>query len=256
MAGVKINDRSSISFSRINDRLGTCPKSKIDLCDFANTEVSQKQTYVNSREALTPGSKTLKGDLIAFRNNVQCTYGERDERGLDILSLVFDKLNRGSDFKKDDLVHDERDTTHLIYHNHLILFTDGYLEYSTGNGNGEFYFGAKQIEAVRQFCKANRTTPEEAIAQNLDFQLRPLRTITNESVNLYVLETADRGFDSRTGTFRHTGDLSDNFILMSVWKQWAKESGFRSFTWKPTEVGNSISRDYVKRMISEALGRH
>jgi hypothetical protein len=256
MPGVKINDRSSISFSRINDRSGTCQKSKIDLCDFSNTEVSQKQRYVNSSDALTPGLKTLKGDLKAFRKNVQCTYGERDVKGLDILSLVFDKLNRGSDFKKNGLIHDEVDTTHLVYHNHLILFTDGYLEYSTGNGNGEFYFGDKQIKAVRQFCKTNRVTPEEAISQNIDFQIRPLRTETNESVNLYVLETADRGFDSSTGTFRHTGDLSDNYILMAVWKHWAKESGFKSFTWKPTEVGNTISKEYVKRMISDALVGH
>lgn len=241
--GIKVNDRSAISFSRANHQRSNCPSTKIDIGQFKNLE--EKQQFVNDKSE----SKNLSKAILEFKRSVSCNYLERDNGGLDLLSLIYQEVNTGNHIKKPEYIISETDTTTLKYYNHLFIFTDGYLEYSTATGSKDFYFGEPQIEAVRKFCKTNKVSPEEAIRNNVQFKIRPLVSDNNKYVNLYILETDDRGFNVQKGTLKNTGDLSDNNILRLVWKIWAEESGFRHFEWRPITTATNLPNDYIQKLI-------
>ncbi|NUM50679.1 MAG: hypothetical protein HUU48_06130 [Flavobacteriales bacterium] len=241
--GIKVNDRSAILFSRANYQRSNCPTAKIDIGQFKNLE--EKQKFVNNKSH----NKNLKDAISEFKNIVRCNYAERDKGGLDLLSLIYQEVNTGNHIKKPEYLISETDTTTLYFHNHLFIFTDGYLEFSTTAGSKDFYYGEPQIEALRKFCRTNKVSPEEAIRNNPQFKIRPLVSENNKLVNLYILETDDRGFNVQKGTLKNTGDLSDNNILRLVWKIWAKESGFRHFEWRPITTATNLPNDYIQKLI-------
>ena len=241
--GIKINDRSAISFSRINYRRSKCPSYKIDIGQIKNLE--EKQKFVNNNS----NKMNLNQAIEEFKNVVRCNYGERDIGGLDLISLIYEEIISGNYIKKPEYLISDSDTITLYYHNHLIIFTDGYLEFSTKSGSKEFYYGVPQIEALRKFCRTKKVSPEHAIRNNHQFKLRPLYSENNKLVNLYVLETDDRGFNSQKGTYQNTGELSDNNLLRLVWEIWAKESGFKHFEWRRMTTKNNLPNDYVKKLI-------
>jgi hypothetical protein len=241
--GIKVNDRSAISFSRANHQRSNCPSAKIDLGQFKNLE--EKQQFVNNKS----DKKNLSKAVLEFKNTVSCNYLERDNGGLDLLSLIYQEVNTGNQIKKPEYLISETDSTTLFYHNHLFIFTDGYLEHSTTNGSSDFYYGEPQIENLRKFCRTNKVSPEEAIRNNPQFKIRPLVSENNKIVNLYILETDDRGFNVQKGTFKNTGDLSDNNILRLVWKVWAEESGFNHFEWRPITTATNLPTDYIQKLI-------
>jgi hypothetical protein len=241
--GIKVNDRSAISFSRINYKRSSCPSANINIGQFKNIE--QKQQFVNNISE----DKNLKKSIIEFKNSISCNYQERDNGGLDLLSLIYQEINTGNNIKKPEYIISETDTTTLYYYNHLFIFTDGYLEYSTETGNTDFYFGEPQIEGLRKYCRKNKVAPEDAIRNNSQFKLRPLVSDNNKLVSLYILETDDRGFNVRNGTLKNTGDLSDNNLLRLVWKVWAEESGFRYFEWKPITTTTNLPTDFIQKII-------
>jgi hypothetical protein len=241
--GIKVNDRSAISFSRLNYHLSNCPSAKIDIGQFKNLE--EKQQFVNDKNE----SKGLTKSIFEFKSSVSCNYFERDNGGLDLLSLIYQEVSTGNHIKKPEYILSETDTTTLKFNNHLFIFTDGYLEYSTATGSKDFYFGELRIESVRKFCKTNKVSAEEAIRKNLQFKIRPLFSENNKFVNLYILETDDRGFNVQKGTLKNTGDLSDNNILRLVWKIWAEESGFRHFEWRPITTATNLPHDYIQKLI-------
>ncbi len=244
--GIKVNDRSSISFSRANHQRSNCSTAKIDIGHFKNLE--EKQKFVNNKS--TNGS--LNSAIMEFKNSVRCNYLERDKGGLDLLSLIYQEVNSGNHIKKPDFILNERDTTTLYYHNHLFIFTDGYLEYAAASSSKDFYYGAPQIEALRKFCKTNKVDPEKAIRDNPQFKIRPLISENNKYVNLYIMETDERGFDIVRGTLKNTGDLSDNNILKLVWKVWAEESEFKSFEWKQMTTAGNLSPDFLRQIIKKS----
>ncbi|MFN4299678.1 MAG: hypothetical protein ACK4EX_08125 [Thermaurantimonas sp.] len=241
--GIKVNDRSAISFSRANYKRSNCPTAKIDIGQFKNLE--EKQQFVNNKSH----NKNLNDAISEFKDIVRCNYRERDKGGLDLLSLIYNEVNSGNHIKKPEYLISETDTTILYFHNHIFIFTDGYLEYSTKAGSKEFYYGEPQIEAVRKFCRTNKVSPEEAIRNNPQFKIKPLVSENNKLVNLYIMETDDRGFNVQKGTFKNTGDLSDNNILRLVWKIWAEESGFRHFEWRPITAETNLPNDYIQKLI-------
>ena len=112
-------------------------------------------------------------------------------------------------------------------------------------------YGDSQIKSLRRFCKAQKIAPEEAIRNNNQFRIRPLVSENNKFVNLYILETDDRGFNIQKGTFKNTGDLSDNNLLRLVWKIWAEESGFKNFEWKPMITGTNLPCDYINKIMKK-----
>jgi hypothetical protein len=241
--GIKVNDRSAISFSRANHQRSNCPSTKIDIGQFKNLE--EKQQFVNDKLENSGLSRTV----LEFKNNIRCNYQERDNGGLDLLSLIYQEVNSGNHIKKPEYLYSENDTTTLYYNNHLFLFTDGYLEYSTTTGSKDFYYGEPQLEILRKHCRSNKVSPEEAIKNNSQFKIRPLVSEYNKFVNLYILETDDRGFNIQKGTLKNTGDLSDNNLLRLVWKVWAEESGFKNFEWKQTTTATNLPTDYISKII-------
>lgn len=241
--GIKINDRSAISFSRANHHRSNCPSINIDIGQFESLE--RKQQFVNDKSE----NRNLSNAIMEFKKSVRCNYLERDKGGLDLLSLIYQEVNTGNHVKKPEFLIGETDTTTLYFHNHLFIFTDGYLEYSTSSGNSEFYYGGPQIEALRKYCRKNKVSPEDAIRNNVEFKLRPLVSDNNRFVNLYIMETDDRGFNAEKGTFKNTGDLSDNNLLRLVWKVWAEESGFKHFEWKPMTSTTNLPNDYIQKII-------
>lgn len=241
--GVKVNDRSSISFSRVNAYKSQCSVAKVDIGDIKSLE--EKQLFVNNKSK----SKNLYDAIANFKSQVTCNYRESDVGGLDILSLIYNNVNSGINVKKPTFIIGENDTTEIKYLNHLFIFTDGYLEYSKEDGNTDFYFSQPQIDKVRAYCRINKVSPEDAIKNNANFRLRPLKSENNKFINLYVMETYDRGLNIEKGTLLNTGDLSDNNILKTVWQNWAQESGYKSFIWKQITQSSSLPKDYIRSII-------
>lgn len=241
--GTKINDRSSISFSRVNFFRSKCLAAKIDVGETKSLE--EKQLFVNNGSS----TRNLSTSLIEFKKRVQCNYKERDTGGLDILSLIYNEVNSGNNVKKPSFIIGDNDTTKINYVNHLFIFTDGYLEYSKKDGDADFYYSQPQIEKVRAYCKAKKVSPEDAIKNNSDFRLRSLKSDNNKFINLYVMETYDRGLNEQKGTLTNTGNLSDNNILRKVWEDWAVESGYKSFVWKQITKPNSLTQNYIRDII-------
>lgn len=241
--GIKVNDRSSIYFSRVNFFKSNCPSSEIDISGIAN--LKEKQLFVNNNSK----TRNLTNDIIAFKTSIRCNYQERDKGGIDILSLLYNEINNGNHIKKTSYLYSENDTTTILYNNHLFVFTDGYLEFSKKDGNIEYFFGQPEIQKVRKYCVKNKIAPIDAIKNNPEFKLRPLKSDNNKFINLYVMETYDRGLNEQKGTLKHTGDLSDNNILKIVWETWAIESGFKHFIWKQFTRPTSLPKDYIKTII-------
>ena len=92
--GIKVNDRSAISFSRANHQRSNCPSAKIDIGQFKNLE--EKQQFVNDKLANSGLSRTI----LDFKNSIRCNYLERDNGGLDLLSLIYQEVNSGNHIKK------------------------------------------------------------------------------------------------------------------------------------------------------------
>ena len=244
MPKTKINDRSSLFFSKVNAYNSACKGlNKIDINDF---EIGrERQRYVNDKNT----NRCLKFDLKKLRDYINCSYNSRDEYGLDILSLLHQQIESGINIKNTIFLKGEHDSTEVQFVNHLFLFTDGYLEFTKTEGNDKLYFGSKEIKAVREYCKLNNLTPIDAIRKQPNFKLMPLKSINNQHVNLYVLETYDREINPINGTIKNSGPLSDNNILKAVWEIWAKESGFKNFVWMGPTTSSIIPDDFIKSII-------
>lgn len=245
--GIKVNDRSSVGFSRINHYRSQCPSARIDIESIKN--LTEKQKYVNS----TSKDRTLKEDIGKFKDQLDCNYLENDSGGLDILSLLYNEINSSKYIKNNTNIFNGKDTTVISYVNHIFIFTDGYLEYSKESGNLELYFGYGEIEKLRQICLDENRSVREILSKCPNMRLKPLDSENNKKINLYIMETDDRGLNEETGTLKHTGELSDNNILRTVWELWAIESGFKSFTWKTVTKSGELPSDYIKSIIKSAL---
>lgn len=245
--GKKLNDRSSLSFSRMNFFNSQCGTSKIDIEAVGGLE--EKSRFVNNKGQ----GPTLKKALAEFTEGVNCSYLETDLVGLDILSLLYNEVNSGIPIKFSKSVFDGSDSTIFAFRNHIFIFTDGYLEFSKESGNLSLYFGRPEIDKVRALCAQKGQSPLEVLSSCPNLRLMPLKSENNSLVNLYVLETGDRGLLEEAGTLEYSGDLSDNNILQTAWKLWAIESGFRQFSWKTSTKGKRIPANYIKSMIDKAL---
>ena len=244
MPKTKINDRSSLFYSKVNSYNSPCKGlNKIDISDIKMGQ--ERQQYVNDKNT----ERSLSLDLKKMREYIQCSYDVRDQYGLDILSLLHQQIEIGTNIKKTIFLKGEHDTTEVQFVNHLFLFTDGYLEFTRTEGNNKLYFGENEIKKVREYCKNNNTSPYDAICKNRTFKLLPLKSINNQFINLYVLETYDRQINPINGTIKNSGPLSDNNILKAVWEIWAKESGFKNFVWMGPTTSSMIPDDFIKTII-------
>jgi hypothetical protein len=222
--GEKIGDKSSISFSTFSEKVAM----SIDINKIKN--LGEKQRFINSTGEYQ--SNGLIQQIEGFENTVKKVYDSIRNPGLDLISILIEKIENESIVKPNTFLTDGIDTTFINYENDLYIFTDGYLEYRNKSLNNQFYFGVPEIEKVRQYCKVNGVDITKALEANGSLSLPIMKSVNNQYLNLHVLETHERDFDTKNQIYKYSKGLRDNEILETVWKKWAKESGFKSFEWK------------------------
>lgn len=222
--GVKTGDRSKILFSTFTKNNFI----EIDIEKF-NSSIFEKQSFVNSTGKYKNSGLTEM--LNKFEDSVSKIYQNESNPGLDLISLLIEKINNENIVKNNSILPTNNDTTYLMFDNNIYLFTDGYLEYSKSN-NQTFYFGENQIQNIRNYCLSNNVDIVNALKSNPKLGLPAYKSPLNKLINLHILETHERDKDVKTLGYKNLPGLRDNEILESVWSKWAKESGFKIFTWE------------------------
>jgi len=224
--GEKIGDKSSISFSAFSENVA----ASIDIDNIK--DLGKKQSFINSTYSYK--NCGLENKLSDFEDTVKCLYNRITNPGLDLISLLIEKIENKNIVKRDKIISDGIDSTFIHYENHIYVFTDGYLEYalSQRHQNNQYYFGAQEIERVRQYCIKNGVDITTALETEKQLCLPVCISKSSQYINLHLLETHERDKDIKFQTFKNTKGLRDNEILEAVWRKWAKESGFKSFEWK------------------------
>jgi hypothetical protein len=222
--GEKIGDKSCISFSAFSERID----NSIDINQIK--DLGDKQSFINSTGKYE--NDGLEQKLNNLKNTVKEVYGNIHNPGLDLISILIEKIERDPIIKHDTYLTDGVDTTFINYDNHIYIFSDGYLEYQNSKANNQFYFGAPQIQRIRQYCIDNKVTISTALEQNKSLCLPACNSKQSKYINLHVLETHERDKDEKLQTYRYPIGQRDNEILETVWRKWAMESGFKSMEWK------------------------
>jgi hypothetical protein len=222
--GEKIGDKSCISFSSFSEKT----IASIDIEKIK--KLVEKQQFINSTGKYK--NNGLSHQLNLFEQDIKEAYTHTRNKGLDLVSILIEKIENEPIIKNNTCLTDGIDTTFVNYDNHIYVFTDGYLEYLNEDANRQFYFGSEEIDKVRQFCKKNNLNVTQALETNSSLSLPPIKSKKNQYVNLHILETHERDKNDTLQTYKHPTGLRDNEILEAVWRKWASESGFKSFDWK------------------------
>jgi hypothetical protein len=223
----KIGDRSCLSFSLFT----ASNPIYIDVDSFKNN-ISEKQRFVNSTGNYLKNGLDYR--LVSFENHIKSAYRNVDNPGLDLISILVDKIEKGNILKKGYKINDGFETTEISFDNHIYLFTDGYLEYSriAKQQNNQFYFGESEIKKIRKYCTVNNVDVETALVQVKSLGLPAVKIKNNQNLHLHVFETHERDKDIKYQTYKYPIGIRDNEILEAIWKKWAIESGFKSFEWR------------------------
>lgn len=221
--GEKIGDRSSLYFSTFSDKSSV----SINLDDLKT--LGEKQSFINSTGKYQKSG--LKQKLIDFELVVANKYANTKDFGLDLLSVLIEKISNDNLIKKDKVITNGVDSTIIHYENHIYIFTDGYLEYNTKTKNSQFRFGLPEIRKARMNCISRNLNIEQVIENDPSLSLRPVKKNDHKLVDLHILETHERDFDKAKHTYDNPIGLRDNEILEAVWKKWAVESEFKSIVW-------------------------
>jgi hypothetical protein len=221
--GEKIGDKSSISFSTFSEKVAV----KIDINEIK--KLGDKQRFINSTWEFK--NNGLNQKLEDFEKKIKKIYATTRNQGLDLISILVDKLENEPIVKQNLIMTDGIDTTFIKFDNHIYIFTDGYLEYLNKTANKQFYFGNSEIQNIRIYCKENDVSIAKALQDNPSLCLPAYKGKNNEFVTLHILETHERDKNDKLQTYKYPTGQRDNEILEAVWKKWAKESGFKDLTW-------------------------
>jgi hypothetical protein len=221
--GEKIGDKSSISFSVFSQKVA----ASIDIDQIKN--LGEKQSFINSTGKYK--NSGLEHELVNFKARVKTAYDTIRNPGLDLISILIEKIENESIVKENTYLTDGIDTTNICYSNHIYIFTDGYLEYLNKSTNLQFYFGSSEINKVRQYCIINNVDITTALKMNKSLNIPPFKSDKNKYINLHIQETHERDKNIELQTYKYPTGQRDNEILEAVWRKWAKESGFMSFEW-------------------------
>jgi hypothetical protein len=222
--GEKIGDKSCISFSAFSEKV----IASIDIDKIKN--LGEKQQFINSTGKYQ--NIGLLYQIDDFEQKVKNAYANTQNKGLDLISILIEKIENEPIIKKNIYLTDGIDTTFVNYDNHIYIFTDGYLEYQNKSVNNQFYFGSSEIDKIRQFCKANNIDITKALETNISLCLSLNKNKKNQYINLHILETHERDKNDKLQTYKYPTGQRDNEILEAVWRKWAKECGFKSFEWR------------------------
>jgi hypothetical protein len=221
--GEKIGDKSSISFSTFSSD----PVASIDI-DIIK-DLGEKQEFINSTGKYQENG--LSYEIEVFNQKVKAAYRNIRNDGLDLISVMMEKIEGKNLIKESKLLTNGIDSTFINFENHVYIFTDGYLEYKGKSINNQFYFGYNEIKSIRDYCKKQKVDIKTAINNNSSFCLTPIKCNKNKLIDLHVFETHERDFNSKKQGYNNTIGFRDNEILEEVWRKWAYESGFKSFEW-------------------------
>ena len=221
--GQKIGDKSCISFSAFSEKTA----ASIDISKIKN--LGAKQRFINS--TFEYKNSGLDHQIENFTKTVNNVYATTRNKGLDLISLLIEKIANEQIIKQNSFLTDGIDTTFLNYENHIYIFTDGYLEYLDKNSNSQFYFGNSEIEKVRKFCKANKVDIKKALELDTTLCLPAYQNKLNKYIYLHISETHERDKNIISQTYTNPIGERDNEILEAVWKKWAKDSGFKDLIW-------------------------
>jgi hypothetical protein len=224
--GKKLGDKSAITFSTFSDR----PAINIDLDNFKN--ITDKQSFINSTYKFKKSG--LKERLIDFEDTVHTIYKRISNPGLDLISILMEKIENENIVKQNKNIVIGGDTTFLNYENHIYIFTDGYLEYNSSktSNNKQFYFGKTEINNIRKYCVENKINITTALKKGKNLGLPAYRSSKNQYIYLHILESHERDKDTKFLQYENIKGLRDNEILEAVWRKWAKESGFKNLEWE------------------------
>lgn len=221
--GEKIGDKSCISFSAFSEKTA----ATIDINKIKN--LGEKQRFINSTAEYK--NCGLNQQITSFNRTVSKVYATTRNEGLDLISLLIEKISNEPIIKEDTYLTDGVDTTYLKYENHIYIFTDGYLEYRGKNENSQFYFGNSEIQKVRQYCNNNKVDIKKALQLDTNLCLPASKNKLNKYINLHILETHERDKNLILQTYKYPTGQRDNEILEAVWRKWAMDSGFKDLTW-------------------------
>lgn len=221
--GKKIGDKSSISFSTFSGQ----GFYSIDLSKIKT--LGEKQQFINSTGKYQ--NIGLENEIKAFESNIKNIYSTSRNKGLDLISVLSEKIENGLIIKQNEQKINGVDTAFIEYENHIYIFTDGYLEYLNKDLNDQFYFGKKEIDKIRQLCKMNNTDVVNVLKTKSSFSLPNVKNKKHKYINLHILQTHERDKDDIYQTYKHEKGLRDNEILEMVWTKWASESGFKNLYW-------------------------
>lgn len=222
--GEKIGDKSSIYFSPFSGNISAL----IDIDHIKS--IGGKQQFVNSTGQFAGNG--LKEKLAEFEDSVISAYNNTQNKGLDLISILIEKIECGDIVKENTYLTNGLDTTFINYDNHIYIFTDGYLEYWNAAANRQFHYGEVEVNKVRQLCMRNGVDIKTALEKEKSLRLPAYQCAKTQHINLHVLETHERDFNCILNIYKNPKGLRDNEILEAVWKKWAEESGFKSFEWK------------------------
>jgi len=224
--GEKIGDKSSITFSAFSEKNAV----SIDLGKIK--DLGAKQSFINSTGSYM--NCGLEKKLSDFEDTVKYLYKRIENPGLDLISLLIEKIENENIVKQTNIISDGIDSTFIHYENHIYIFTDGYLEYKRfqPQQNNQFYFSTTEINRVRQYCENKGVDVTTALKADKSLCLPVCSSKNNQDIILHILETHERDKNTKFQTYNHRKGLRDNEILESVWKKWAKESGFKDLIWK------------------------
>lgn len=227
--GEKIGDKSSICFSPLseNDIISVDIDKVKDLGD--------KQSYINSTGKYK--NRGLKKDLLEFEKSIAEKYMNINDKGLDLLSILLEKVKNDNIIKTDRIITNGIDSTFIHYENDIYIFTDGYLEYSLQTNNHQFRFGPTKIDQLRKYCINNNVSVEKALNENPKLGLQPFKNQLSKNIQIYVVETFERGFNKKTQNYDYEVGFRDNEILKMVWDKWIIESGFKKPIWRTYNEG-------------------
>lgn len=222
--GKKIGDKSSLSFSTFS----RFEAISIDINGLKN--LGEKQRYINSTGEYR--DKGLDYELLSFEKKILEVYDSLEDSGLDLISLLLEKIENTSLVKEDTFYSDGVNRTNVKFDNLIYIFTDGYLEYKGKNKNSQFHYGISEIKRVREYCIKNKVDIAQALEGNISFCLPAIKSSKNKMITLHIKETHERDKNDNSLTYDHTLGQRDNEILEAVWKKWAKESGFKNLIWE------------------------
>jgi hypothetical protein len=221
--GQKIGDKSRIIFSAFSEN----QFSSIDLRKFNN--LGQKQRFINSTGEYS--DKGLDKSISDLENKIKSTYANKKDPGLDLISILIDKIENRNIIIKDTVLTDGVYNTFIKYINEIHVFTDGYLEYKA-NGNKQFYFSEQEIQKIRNFCTKNKCDVKSALKMNNSLGIPSVKLLMSNDISLRIYETHERDKDINFQTYKNPIGFRDNEILEAVWRKWALESGFKNFEWR------------------------